>query len=55
MDEMMGANFRCRCLAYSGCVCDFDHGSMTSFSLRVTTIQQDSMKKQAAYVEANNN
>jgi hypothetical protein len=42
---MMGANFQCRSLAYSGCVRDLDHGSMTSLSPRVTTIRQDSMKK----------
>jgi hypothetical protein len=45
MDEMMAVSFQCRSLAYSGCVRDLDHGSMTSFSPRVTTIQQDSMKK----------
>jgi hypothetical protein len=54
MDQMRGANFCCRSLAYSGCIRDLDHGSMKSFSSRVTTIGQDSMKKQAAYVEANN-
>jgi hypothetical protein len=43
--EMMGANFQCRSLAYSGCVRDLDHGSMTSFSPRVASIRQDSMKK----------
>jgi hypothetical protein len=45
MDEMMGANFRCRSLAYSGCIHDLGHGSMTSFSPRVIIIRQDSMKK----------
>jgi hypothetical protein len=45
MEEMMGANFRCRTLAYSGCVRDLDHGIMTSFLHRVTTSRQDSMKK----------
>jgi hypothetical protein len=44
VDEMIGANFRCRMLAYSVCIHDFDHGSI-SFSLRVTTIRQDSKKK----------
>jgi hypothetical protein len=48
MDEMMGDNFRCRSSAYSGCVCDLYRGSMTSFSPRVTTIRQDSMKKSSS-------
>ena len=34
------------------CVRDLDHGSMISFSPRVTIIRQNSMRKQAAYVEA---
>jgi hypothetical protein len=38
IDEMMGAKLQCRSLAYSGCVRDINHGSMTSFSPRVTTI-----------------
>jgi hypothetical protein len=42
---MMGANFRCRSLANSDCVRDLDYGSMTSFSPRIATIRQDSMKK----------
>jgi hypothetical protein len=42
---MMGANFWCRSLAYSGYVFDLDYRSMTCFSLRVTTILQDSSKK----------
>jgi hypothetical protein len=50
-NEMMVSNFRCRSLAYSGCVRDLDHGSMTSFSPRVTTIQQDSMKKTSSICE----
>ena len=45
VDEVMIANFRCRSLAYGGCVRDLDHGSMTSFSPRVTTIRQNSMRK----------
>jgi hypothetical protein len=45
MDGMMVANFQGGCLAYGGCICDLDHRSMTSFSSRVITIQQGSMKK----------
>jgi hypothetical protein len=45
MYGMTVANFQCGSLAYGGCVRDLDHRSMTSFSPRVITIQQDSMKK----------
>jgi hypothetical protein len=45
MNEMMVAKFRCSSLAYGGCVRDLDHRSMTSFLPRVTTIQQNSMRK----------
>jgi hypothetical protein len=45
MDGMMIANSHGGSLAHDACVHDLDHRSMTSFSLRVMTIQQDSMKK----------
>jgi hypothetical protein len=45
MDEMMVPNSQDGSLAYGGCVRDLDHRSMTSFSLRVMIIRQDSMKK----------
>jgi hypothetical protein len=41
----MVANFQGGSLAYGGCVRDLDHRSMTSFSPRVMTIRQNSMKK----------
>jgi hypothetical protein len=45
IDGMMAANFQGGSLAYGGCVRDLDHRSMTSFSPRVMTIRQDSLKK----------
>jgi hypothetical protein len=45
MDGMMVANFQGGSLAYGGFVRDLDYRSMTSYSLRVMTIRQDSMKK----------
>jgi hypothetical protein len=45
MNRMMVANSQGGSLAYGGCIHDLDHMSMTSFSPRVMTIRQDSMKK----------
>jgi hypothetical protein len=42
---MMVADFQCSNLAYGGCVHDLDHRRMISFSLRVTIIRQNSMRK----------
>jgi hypothetical protein len=45
MDGMMVANSQDGSLAYDSCVYDLNHRSMTTFSVRVMTIRQDSMKK----------
>ena len=46
------ANFQCRSVACGSVrVRDLDHGSMKWISLRVTTIWQNSMRKQIAYLE----